>query len=242
MRLHILSDLHIEFDPFESSPARPDIVILAGDIGTKVRGVAWANQAFSCPVIYVCGNHEFYGGHIDRTLSKMRNAAAPHVRVLENETFVLEETRFLCTTAWTDYSSTGNTVAATRQCSEMMNDFRAIRIDANYRRLRPADLIIRNHHARMWLTAELCKPFDGKTVVVTHHCPTPHILGEKHDGHLSAAYANSWPELIEKADMWIYGHTHHAVDVDLAGCRMLSNPRGYPGERTGFVAGLEVDL
>lgn len=242
MRLHILSDLHIEFDPFESPPASPDIVILAGDIGTKVRGVAWANRAFSCPVIYVCGNHEFYGGHIDRTLSKMRNAAASHVRVLENETFVFEKTRFLCTTAWTDYSSTGDTVAATRQCWEMMNDFRAIRIDANYRRLRPADLITRNHHARMWLTAELGKPFDGKTVVVTHHCPTAHILSEKHDGHLSAAYANSWPDLIEKADMWIYGHTHHAVDVDLAGCRVLSNPRGYPGERTGFVASLEVDI
>lgn len=41
--------------------------------------------------------------------------------------------------------------------------------------------------------------------------------------------------LVEQADAWIFGHTHHAVDTEISGCRLVSNPKGYPGERTGFV-------
>lgn len=242
MKISVYSDLHNEFSQFAPPPTDADVVVLAGDIDTNARSVKWANEAFSRPVIYVAGNHEFYGGHIDRTLKKMRDAAAPHVHVLENQAWIWQQTRFLCTTAWTDYSSTGDVVAATQICWDWMNDFRAIRVDTNFRRLRPADLIVRNHIARSWLSDELSKPFNGKTVVVTHHSPTPHVMGDKHDGHLNAAYSNSWPELIEKADLWIFGHTHFAVDVELAGCRVISNPRGYPREQTGFQPNLQVEI
>lgn len=242
MKIQIYSDLHLEFCEFSPQKTDADLVILAGDIGTKVKGVTWANDTFRCPVIYICGNHEFYGGHIDRTLRKMRDAAAPHVHILENDVFVWQQIRFLGTTAWTDFTSSGDVVAATRMAWEWMNDFRVIRADASYRRLRPDDVVRRNRVAREWLTQELSKPFEGKTVVITHHAPTPYVVGDKQDGHLSAAYANSWPELIEKADLWIFGHTHRGVDIELAGCRVISNSRGYPGEETGFRADFEVEL
>jgi hypothetical protein len=179
---------------------------------------------------------------IDRTLKKMRDAAASHVHILENEVFVWQQIRFLGTTAWTDFTSSGDVVAATALARDSMNDFRVIRADASYRRLRPDDVAGRNRVARGWLTQELDKPFQGKTVVVTHHAPTPHVLGDKQEGHLSAAYANSWPELIEKADLWVFGHTHRDVDEELAGCRVVSNPRGYPSEDTGFQPGFEVQI
>jgi predicted phosphodiesterase len=219
-----------------------DLVILAGDIDIHAKGVAWANTTFSCPVIYVAGNHEYYKGHIDKTLRKMKDAAAPHVHVLENEVFVWQQIRFLGTTAWTDFSSTGDVVAATRLAGECMNDFRVIRADAAYRRLRPDDVASKNRLAREWLTQELSKPFNGKTVVITHHAPTPSVVGDKTDGHLSAAYTNHWPALIEKTDLWVFGHTHRAVDIELVGCRVISNPRGYPGEETGFRDDFEVEI
>ena len=242
MRIQALSDLHIEFLAFENPKVAADLVILAGDIHTKCRGVGWANSAFDCPVLYVCGNHEFYSGHIDNTLKKMQEAAATHVHVLENGTWIWNKTRFLCATAWTDFSSTGDAAAAMKVCSDWMNDFRAIRIDTRYRRLRPADLIKRNHSTRAWLTEELAKPFDGKTVVVTHHAPLLEVVGDKHDGHITAGYANDWGELLEHVDLWIFGHTHQAVDLIIRGCRIVSNPRGYPDEETGFEAGREIVL
>ncbi|MEB0027738.1 metallophosphoesterase [Pseudomonas sp. MH9.2] len=242
MKLYILSDLHNEFSQFTPLPTDADLVILAGDIDIHARGVTWANQTFSCPLIYVCGNHEFYKGHIDRTLQKMRDAAAPHVHILENEVFVWQQIRFLGTTGWTDFTSTGDVVAASRTAAECMNDFRVIRADTSYRRLRPDDVSSRNKAAYEWLSQELEKPFDGKTVVITHHAPTPSVAGDMTDGHLNAAYSNHWPNLIEKADMWVFGHTHRAVDIELTGCRLISNPRGYPGEETGFQAGFEVQI
>lgn len=79
-------------------------------------------------------------------------------------------------------------------------------------------------------------------MVVTHHAPSTAVMGAQHDGHLAAAYANEWAGLFEKVDLWIFGHTHHAVDEVFLGCRLISNPRGYPTEATGFQSDLEVDL
>jgi predicted phosphodiesterase len=242
LKVRVYSDLHNEFSTFMPPPSDADLVILAGDIDLLARGVKWAGEAFKCPVIYVSGNHEYYKGHIDKTLQKMRDAAAPNVHVLENEAFIWKQTRFLGTTGWTDFSSTGNTVIATSLAREGMNDFRMIRAGESYRRLYPNDVVERNRAARAWLTKELEQPFEGRTVVVTHHSPTAAVAGDEHTGHLTAAYTNEWPGLIERAHVWVFGHTHHSVDVDLAGCRVVSNPRGYPSEETGFNPAFEIEI
>ncbi|EJM03529.1 putative phosphoesterase [Pseudomonas sp. GM102] len=242
MRIRVYSDLHNEFAPFEPPSTDADLVILAGDIDTQVRGVSWANEVFSQPVIYCAGNHEFYKGHIDHTLRKMREAASPHIHVLENQVFVCNQTRFLATTGWTDFSSTGDVVAATKTCGQWMNDFQVIRAEESFRRLRPNDVIERNRVAYDFLSDELAKPFEGSTVVVTHHCPIPEVEGDKHEGDLSAAYTNRWHSLLPQVDVWIFGHTHRAVDVELDGCRFISNPRGYPREDTGFIPDFTIEI
>lgn len=242
MRVRIYSDLHNEFEAWGAPDCSDtDLVILAGDIDKKARGIKWANDTFSCSVAYINGNHEFYDGHIDRTLQKMKDAALSHVHVLENEKLTLNGIRVLGTTAWTDFTTTGDQVAASSMAREWMSDFKYIRTE-NYRRLRPDDLVTRNHAARAWLTEQLAQKFEGKTIVVTHHAPSPLLVGAEHEGHLNAAYSNAWPHLIEQADFWIFGHTHHAIDVDLGGCRMISNPRGYPNEFTGFDPFFEIEI
>ncbi|WP_041167143.1 metallophosphoesterase [Pseudomonas putida] len=242
MRILIYSDLHLEFVGFEPPPVEVDLVVLAGDISVRCRGVTWANETFQCPVLYVCGNHEFYKSHIDRTLIKMRAAAAEHVHVPDNQSLIIGGSCFLVATAWTDFTSTGDYKAAMRDCAEWMSDFRRIRIGEGYRKLRPADLIARNIAIRKFLLAELAKNFDGKTIVVTHHCPIAEVAGNGHEGHLAAAYYNQWHDLIEQADAWFFGHTHHAVDTEVLGCRLVSNPKGYPGERTGFAPDFVIEI
>lgn len=107
MKIRVLSDLHNEFRVHEPIETGADVIVLTGDIGVRERGVIWANFACQCPTLYVAGNHEFYGGHLEGTLKKMRNVAGAHVRVLENDEFIHRGVRFLGTTGWTDYSSTG---------------------------------------------------------------------------------------------------------------------------------------
>lgn len=54
MKLHILSDLHLEFADFQPQPTEADIVILAGDTYPGTKGVAWAATNFPhTPVLYI---------------------------------------------------------------------------------------------------------------------------------------------------------------------------------------------
>lgn len=40
--------------------------------------------------------------------------------------------------------------------------------------------------------------------------------------------------LFEHVDLWCHGHIHAARDYEIDGCRILSNPRGYPNRDGGF--------
>ena len=62
---------------------------------------------------------------------------------------------------------------------------------------------------------------------------------------LAGAFASDVTELMagDRAQLWIYGHTHRAADVDVNGTRVLSNPRGYPEQPVAkFDPGLVIDI
>ena len=74
MRLRILSDLHVEcFKEGRDLPdVAADVVILAGDIHRTTEGLAWAAERFAGQeIIYVPGNHEFYGTSMPDTRSRL---------------------------------------------------------------------------------------------------------------------------------------------------------------------------
>ena len=103
MKLHILSDLHLGSGGFDHPVSDADLVILAGDIARPRESVPWARQ-FGKPVLYVAGNHEFYGGSIDGTMETLRHlCAGSEVHVLDDREIVLGGIRFLGSTLWTDF-------------------------------------------------------------------------------------------------------------------------------------------
>lgn len=233
MKLLILSDLHNEFEPFEPVPTDADVVILAGDIGTKARSVMWAASAFgSLPVVMVAGNHDLWGSAIPRGYEKMKEAArGTNVHFLQNEEVVIDGVRFLGCTLWTDYKLTGNQSFAMSEANQCMNDFRKIR-NATYGRSSPT--YMRDEHAKsvQFLAEQLAAPFVGKTVVVTHHAPTgasiPKQFRDQNQSLLSAAYASNLEYLMGDAvQLWAHGHIHDSMDVDIGGTRVVCNPRGY---------------
>lgn len=81
MKILILSDLHQEFgSPFKAPAVDYDVVILAGDVDCPAsRAVAWAARPETFPgasaVIYVAGNHEFYGHAMEPVLRNMKTQA-----------------------------------------------------------------------------------------------------------------------------------------------------------------------
>ena len=246
MRIHLLSDLHLEVSSYVPAATVADVVILAGDIHTKARGVRWALDSFSGTVLYVPGNHEFYSGHLNHTLVTMRSAARDgRVQVMNMHEAEIEEVRFLGCTMWTDYAAAGNAHQAGLYARSCMNDFRYIRTES-FRRIVPNDLVQESLKARSWLRSKLDEPFEGKTVVITHHAPSLRSLADSPDAGtlLDAAYANDCEDLMggERVALWLHGHSHTAVDYDIEGTRVVCNPRGYPGEQTGFNPNLVLTL
>ena len=239
MRILLLSDLHHEFwrekapviDPCVS---RPDIVILAGDIDTGAKAVAWAAQVFAgIPVLYVHGNHESYGRNLDDTQDDIEATCAltTNVHFLNCGEYIAGPVRFLGATMWTDFCLFGDDTRATamRSAQAVMNDYRQIRLTKKgYRKLRASDTASYHAMHRAWLDKKLDEPFEGTTVVITHMAPSMQSVAGHFAGDLtSAAYASRLDELAQKADLWVHGHMHDSFDYALGRCRVVTNPCGY---------------
>jgi predicted phosphohydrolase len=248
VKIHILSDLHLEFVDFSPPRTDADVVVLAGDVHLKSRGIEWIKAHFpDKPVIYVLGNHEYYGDAIPKLTIKLKEIArGTQFHVLENDFLAIGDVVFLGSTLWTDFRLYGDPRIAGYHATQQMTDYRKIHVSTDYHRLRSLDTAIFHSQARRWLEAELQRRRGEKIVVVTHHAPSRRSIPEPfQDDILSAAYASDLDELVEKsgAQLWIHGHIHTCRDYQAAETRVLCNPRGYPDEYgNSFKPGLVVEI
>ena len=234
MKLNVLSDLHLSAAPFALPDNEADVVILAGDIARPWDAVTWAAR-LDKPVLYVPGNHEFYGDTVDGAVTRLREACAgTQVRVLDDEEVVLGAVRFLGSTLWTDFRLFGEgdaRAAAMRDGQRWIRDFTRIRTadapEATFTPERSAALF--DAHAR-WLAERLAIPHAGPTVVITHHAPSPSSIHPRFAGSpLNACFVSDAEHLLDgtRASLWIHGHTHDSFDYVVNGTRVICNPRGY---------------
>ena len=248
MRLHILSDLHLEFEPFTPPAVEADAVILAGDVSTGRNGLKWALKSFpDRPIIYVLGNHEFYGQKLQKLIAELKEMArGTNVRLLENESCTIGEVAFFGATLWTDFTLNGNPVVSEVVAQTGMNDYRRIRTLPNYRRLSPSDTRQLHAQSRKWLEDELPGLKGRKVVVVTHHAPSPESIPAAFEGDaFNPAFASDMRRFITEtgAKLWVHGHLHFPSDYMVGDTRVLANPRGYPTEsRQGFEPGLVAEV
>ena len=233
MKLHILNDLHIEFEDFTPPETDADIVILAGDIGVGLGGLQWAEAQFpDRPVIYVPGNHEFY--HHDIALIDELKAQAPaHIHVLNDDQVVIDGVRFLGSILWADFALFGEAdkFFAMQAARQRMTDFEIIQNHGQC--FTPEDAIRLHNDSRDWLAAMLTESFDGKTVVVTHHAPSSQSVHPRYARDLlTPAFASNLENLMEgeRVALWAHGHMHESFDYEIYGTRVVCNPRGYAPE------------
>jgi 3',5'-cyclic AMP phosphodiesterase CpdA len=253
MKLNILSDLHLGQGALPVPDNDADVVILAGDIARPREAFAWAS-GFAKPVLYVPGNHEFYGNSIAGALDELRRlSAGSGVTVLHNDTATLGGVRFLGTTLWTDFMLLGDgegRASAMREAQRFMRDFSRIRSDE------AADAVFTPEESAAlfachsgWLEARLAEPHAGPTVVITHHSPSPRSIHPRFAGSLlNASFVSDAEHLADgaRAVLWVHGHTHDSFDYLLNGTRVVCNPRGYAkdgvNENPLFDANFCVDI
>jgi len=232
-----------------------DVVIFAGDIASHTHGLKWATHAFTHwptipKVFYIAGNHEYYDAHLG-LLAELRKPAWENsgVRFLEMDAVEFSGVRILGCTLWSafDLYGVGNIDTCMREAKRSINDYWMIKARGG-QNLKPIDTLQLHRKAVGWLAAELSKPFDGKTVVVTHFAPHRQCVASQYENSVLAPYfVTDLSRLMAgyRIDVWCHGHTHTNNDfVAENGCRVISNQLGYPNEiaKSGFRPELVINL
>jgi predicted phosphodiesterase len=253
VKLNILSDVHLSQGPLAPPVTDADVVILAGDIARPQEAIAWA-CGFGRPVLYVPGNHEFYGSSIVGSLAELESlSAGSGVRVLDDDEVVIAGVRFLGSTLWTDFRLFGEgerRTEAMRTAQAFMRDFTRIRIgETSQDPFTPDDAAQRFAGHAAWLEDRLAASHAGPTVVITHHAPSPMSIHPRYSGSLlNACFVSDAERLVDgrRVRLWIHGHTHDSFDYALNGTRVVCNPRGYAkdgvNENPLFNAELVVEI
>ena len=234
MKLNILSDLHLGFGAMERPLNDADVVVLAGDISRPREAVAFALR-FDKPVLYVPGNHAFYGGSLDGVAAQLRELCeGTHVHLLDEAALVIDGVRFLGATLWSDFElfdEAGRRAASRTEAVRLVRDFSRIRVREGEGEVFTPECsaaLFRRHTA--WLEARLAERHDGPTVVITHHAPSTRSIHPRFaDSLLNACFVSDAERVVRGsgAVLWIHGHTHDSFDYRLERTRVVCNARGY---------------
>lgn len=254
MRIQIFSDLHVDVRAPRAISIAPDVdaVVVAGDVcqGAE-RGFTQLRQfvPMMIPIVMVLGNHAFYRRCLAEELAQARSVAPLYgVHLLENDVVALDGVRFIGCTLWTDYAVFGqaNIARAMLAAAQGLNDHRRIAwAKQPWQRFRPVEALRLHRESRAFIETSLATPFDGKTLVVTHHAPHTGSLHPRyrHD-LLSAAYVSDLSAVIEagRPDLWVHGHVHSSFDYAVVHTRIICNPHGYGAENPAFDPALVVEV
>ena len=225
MKFQVLSDLHLEFIPESMrlgflqrlKVEDVDAVVLAGDVATH-DCLRWALEWFTAEyahVIFVPGNHEYYGSSFEavRGLLRLLSSLHDNLHVLDNDVVVIHGQRFVGSTLWFPDLPGNN------EHADLLSDFKVIE---DFEQLVYAEAA----QAEAFLRKEV----QQGDVVVTHHLPSYRSVHERFQGsELNRFFVFPQDELVEERQpaLWIHGHTHFSCDYQLGATRMLCNPHGY---------------
>lgn len=252
MNIRLISDVHCEFGPLDLPIMEGEdqqVLVIAGDMGLAGKSYTYIpflqewSERFQ-DVIYIMGNHEFYGSSIYRAMDKIKEdiqheGGMENVHVANNETIRIGEISFVCSTMWASYDKMDPLTMY--EAGLWMNDHKKIRTgsksapyakkflpeDAYELFLQSINFIFPNIKAE--------KENGQRVVVVTHHAPSLQSLDPAYKSGpyaaLNGAYASDLDEDILDADpdVMVHGHTHVSFDYMIGNTHIYCNPRGYVG-------------
>src|SRR5690606_1937295 len=248
MKIQVISDLHQEFGYSELSFDNADVVVFAGDVNLGIKGLHWIQSRIKDkPVIYVLGNHEYYKSAYPKVLNKLKTLALnTNIHVLEDSFVDIDDVRFHGCTLWTDFSIFGDPMEYGIICQSTMNDYKMIKRDPSYSKMRTIDTNRIHQVSRKWLNGSLLSSEKAKNIVITHHAPSLQSVSEKYKSHpVTAAYASNMEDFIlnHQPDFWIHGHIHTPSRYCIGRTEVICNPHGYIDEPyNGYNNELIIDV
>ena len=257
MKIQLISDLHLEFEPtYRPTNSGSDVLILSGDIlvadylerskDSPYRSKAdnflqFLEHCSNCwkHVVYVMGNHEHYMGRYDKTYNiiKKHIESYDNIHLLEKQVVTIDGVKFVGATLWTNQNNGCPITESTLRGG--LNDYRVIQLNdsGTYRKLNPKDTL-REFMVSLNFIDEQTEN-EEEVVVCTHHAPSLQSITErfKNDHYLNGGYVSDLNEFVynrPNIKLWTHGHVHSSHDYMIGETRIACNPRGYNGENPEF--------
>jgi predicted phosphodiesterase len=209
MKFAIISDLHMEFQPWLHDPDPELFYLNSGDTHPRKLMRDYFESLYDGKIFSIKGNHDYYGnsfvGAEDDFLS--RN---------------VDGVKIVGATLWTDLSP-----LRWDDFKSYMMDYRQIS-NMTYDRYMMAHRI---HHDFLFSS--------DADIWVVHHLPSYQSVHEKFcnsDGNDFFATELSYKILDMKRPpkLIVHGHTHERTDYMIGNTRVVCHPRGYPNENEWY--------
>jgi Icc-related predicted phosphoesterase len=249
MTIWHLTDLHIDCGKFKIKEHEyPDakVVAITGDLHRKLAGWEFINSLLvrGYIVIYVLGNHEYHSISNKKvlTMKEIEDAWKKKAKdnekfyFLQNESVVIDGTKFIGTTLWTDFNKEDE---ATMLDFDNMSDSSLIYKEVFFKsharnggvNIVAEDILKLHYEAKDYLINELSKEFDGEVVVLSHHAPCLESIHPEfiEDFVGNGSFASDLSSIISKfkINFWFHGHVHHTFLYLKDGTWFACNPKGY---------------
>ena len=229
MKIHLVSDLHLDHDKQADeafvrdyrNEDQADVLVVAGDLYSTARPKATGDflrlmGTMYRSVLFVLGNHDTWLATPEWVRDELvaETAGDPNVHVFFEPNFkTIDGQRFL-----------GGTMHYPKPKPHQLQDF----IDMRQTRA-PREWFFDLH--QLFLKAlEDVQPTD---VVITHHLPHPGCTPPQFRGSFSDHFfcVNMTDEILKyRPRLWLAGHTHESCDFEVGDTRIVIQPRGYPFE------------
>ena len=241
MKIQVLSDLHLEWfsNPVETRkfldsllPEDPaDVVVIAGDLCTRAQ-FQWVFEYLShwnSEIIYIPGNHDFYGSSFFEVQRILFDLHYPNIHVLDNDIVEIDEQRFVRSTLWFPDSR------RVPMFIQRLNDFHVIE---DFER----NVKLENKLVVDFLWGEV----QENDIVISHFLPLHQSVAKRFQGsEMNCLFLCDCSNLIENRNpkIWIHGHTYESFRYDYDITKVICNPFGYFGyeENRNFEKNLVVD-
>lgn len=240
MQIRFITDIHWESGPFNLQKTEEDkdrILAITGDLAINdkiIEALLSVAPGFKS-VLYVLGNHEYEGANISDACTQLeleisKYPELSHVHILDNNYIIIDGVRFIGATLWSDFNNSD--WFAIHAAKDKVSDFEFIQIGKiTQRKFHPADAIKLHKEHKRFIEKMCHTPFNGPTVVMTHHAPSFKSMDSTAEtwlGTVRYIFASNMDSTVNYsgAKYWLHGHVHSSKDYMIGNTRVICNPRG----------------
>lgn len=223
MKIQIASDLHLDYNVSHGGLREMPLevvartLVMAGDLSEEAcleRGLRDLHELYE-HVIYVPGNHDFYGSSFRETRETLARAQRDYesIHVLDNQRKKIGDRWFVGSTLWFRDDPENYKYASN------LSDFHVIR-----------DFVPAVYEENAKAIEFLARSIQCNDIVVTHHMPHPRCVTPFFRGNvLNRFFLCDVSDIIEnnKPKLWVTAHTHSYLDFRVGATRIICNPFGY---------------